>query len=97
MTLWEVSAEISRRLISLFSLDENGVRPADGDREIFKKDPNWKNMILFYEFFHGDTGQGLGASHQTGWTSLVAKLIQQSGRAKKRTWGEDSKDYKIKS
>ncbi|HEV8052905.1 MAG TPA: glucosidase, partial [Parachlamydiaceae bacterium] len=97
MTLWEVSVEISRRLINLFMIKEDGTRPADGNNELFKKDPNWKNMILFHEFFHGETGLGLGASHQTGWTSLVAKLIQQSGRHQKRTWKEDSKDYKIKT
>lgn len=97
LTLWEVSVEISRRLINLFVVDEEGKRPADGDKEVFRKDPHWKDMVLFYEFFHGDTGAGLGASHQTGWTSLVAKLIQQSGRPQKRTWREDSKNYKIKS
>lgn len=97
MTLWEVSVEISRRLISLFLLDKDAIRPADGDREIFKTDPHWKQMILFYEFFHAETGAGLGASHQTGWTSIIAKLIQQSGRAQKRMWREDSKNYKIKN
>jgi hypothetical protein len=97
MSLWDVSVEISRRLINLFMVKNDGTRPADGSREIFKKDPHWKDMVLFYEFFHADTGAGLGASHQTGWTSLVAKLIQQAGRPKKRTWGEDSKDFKIKT
>lgn len=97
MTLWEVSVEISQRLINLFLRDENGNCPGNGTKEIFKKDPHWKNMVLFYEFFHGETGAGLGASHQTGWTSIVAKLIQQSGRPQKRTWREDSKDYKIKN
>ena len=96
MTLWEVSIEISRRLINLFLINDKGMRPAEGKNDIFK-DRYWKDMILFYEFFHGETGAGLGASHQTGWTSIVAKLIQQSGRAQKRTWREDSKDYKIKS
>lgn len=96
MTLWEVSVELSRRLINLFIAKEDGARPAENGRDIFKNDPYWKDMVLFYEFFHGETGAGLGASHQTGWTSLVAKLIQQSGRPKKRTWEEDSKDYKIK-
>ena len=97
MTLWEVSVEISRRLINLFTINEHGVRPSDGDKEIFNNDPHWRHMILFYEYFHGETGAGLGASHQTGWTSLVAKLIQQSGRPQKRTWREDSKNYKIKT
>lgn len=96
MSLWEVSVEISRRLINLFTVKNNGMRPADGNYEIFKNDPHWKDLVLFYEFFHGETGAGLGASHQTGWTSLVAKLIQQSGKPKQRTWEKDSKDFKIK-
>jgi hypothetical protein len=79
MTLWEVAAEISRRLSRLFLKDENGRRPVNGDNEFFHTDPHWRDLVLFYEFFHGDTGQGLGASHQTGWTGLVAKLLQQSG------------------
>jgi hypothetical protein len=73
MTLWEVAAEISRRLARLFLKDENGRRPVHGD------DQRFGDSILFYEYFHGDTGKGLGASHQTGWTALVAKLLQQSG------------------
>lgn len=96
MTLWEVATEISRRLINLFVVDPNKKRPADGVNPPFNHDPEWLNMPLFYEYFHGDTGEGLGASHQTGWTSLVAKLIQQSGRRKVKTWREESKDYKIK-
>ena len=79
MTLWEVAAEISRRLARLFLKDDNGRRPVNGDSELFHSDPCWRDLILFYEFFHGDTGKGLGASHQTGWTGLVAKLLQQSG------------------
>lgn len=73
MTLWEVAGEISRRLSRLFLLDEKGRRPAHGDDQ-------WEDgLVLFYEYFHGETGKGLGASHQTGWTALVAKLLQQSG------------------
>jgi hypothetical protein len=79
MTLWQVAAEISRRLSRLFLKDENGRRPANGDIDLFKDDPHWRDLVLFHEYFHGDTGQGLGASHQTGWTGLVAKLLQQSG------------------
>jgi hypothetical protein len=79
MTLWEVAAEISRRLSRLFLKDESGRRPAHGDSEPFRSDPNWNELVLFYEYFHGDNGAGLGASHQTGWTGLVAKLLQQSG------------------
>jgi hypothetical protein len=79
MNLWEVAAEISRRLSRLFLQDDNGRRPVNGSNECFHSDPHWRDLVLFYEFFHGDTGAGLGASHQTGWTGLVAKLLQQSG------------------
>jgi hypothetical protein len=78
LTLWEVSVELSRRLIGLF-IRHQGRRPVFGDSERFQLDPEWRERLLFYEYFHGDTGAGLGASHQTGWTALVAKLIQQSG------------------
>ena len=77
MTLWEVTTEMTRRLITLFTRDENGRRPVHGDREKFQSDPYWRDLILFHEYFHGDTGEGLGASHQTGWTGVVAKLIHQ--------------------
>ena len=77
MTLWEVTTEMTRRLITLFTRDENGRRPVHGDREKFQSDPYWRDLILFYEYFHGDSGEGLGASHQTGWTGIVAKLIHQ--------------------
>jgi hypothetical protein len=79
MTLWQVAAELSRRLSRLCLQDENGRRPANGSNECFHGDPYWRDLVLFYEYFHGDTGAGLGASHQTGWTGLVAKLLQQSG------------------
>jgi hypothetical protein len=78
MTLWEVAAEISRRLNSIFLRDEEGKRPVNGGTEKFQSDPHWRDYILFYEYFHGDNGAGIGASHQTGWTALVAKLLQQS-------------------
>ncbi|MFO1413122.1 MAG: glucosidase [Burkholderiales bacterium] len=77
MTLWDVAREINRRLITLFTRDENGRRPIHGDREKFQSDPYWRDLVVFYEYFHGDSGEGLGASHQTGWTGVVAKLIQQ--------------------
>jgi hypothetical protein len=77
--LWRVAAEISRRLTRLFLRDKNGRRPFAGNNELFNKDPHWRDLILFNEYFHGDTGVGLGASHQTGWTGLVAKLLEQSG------------------
>jgi len=77
--LWQVAAEISRRLIHIFLRDANGRRPVAGGTELFQSDPHWRDLILFYEYFHGDNGAGIGASHQTGWTGLVAKLIEQSG------------------
>jgi hypothetical protein len=76
-TLWDVTTDLSYRLIKLFLRDENGRRPVHGDREKFQSDPYWRDLILFHEYFHGDTGAGLGASHQTGWTGVVAKLIHQ--------------------
>ena len=79
MSLWDVSAEISRSLTHIFLRDNNGRRPVYGSLEKFQNDPWWRDLILFYEYFHGDTGAGLGASHQTGWTGLVAKLLEQTG------------------
>jgi hypothetical protein len=79
MTLGEVAAELSRRLSRLFLRDEHGRRPVYGGTQKLQSDPHFRDHILFYEYFHGDNGAGLGASHQTGWTALVAKLIQQSG------------------
>jgi hypothetical protein len=78
MTLWEVSQEISRRISRIF-LRRDGKRPVFGNIEKFQNDPYWRDLILFHEYFHGDNGAGLGASHQTGWTALVAKLLEQSG------------------
>jgi hypothetical protein len=77
--LWEVAAEISRRLVHIFVRGKDGRRPVAGGTELFQKDPHWRDLLLFYEYFHGDNGAGIGASHQTGWTALVAKLIEQSG------------------
>jgi mannosylglycerate hydrolase MGH1-like protein/glycosyl hydrolase family 63 len=79
MTLWEVAAEISRRLTRVFLEDGRGRRPVFGNVEQFQRDPQWRGLIPFHEYFNGDTGAGVGASHQTGWTALVAKLLQQSG------------------
>ena len=75
MTLGEVAEELMRRQISLFLPDEDGKRPCHGADLRFLDDTHWKELLLFHEYFHGETGQGLGASHQTGWTALVAKLI----------------------
>jgi Mannosylglycerate hydrolase MGH1-like glycoside hydrolase domain len=78
-TLGEVAADISRRLSRIFLKDTSDRRPVYGGTEMFQHDPHWRDLILFYEYFHGDNGAGIGASHQTGWTGLVAKLLQQSG------------------
>jgi len=75
MNLFEVSREISRRLVSIFTKNEKGERPVFGGAGKFQHDPNFRDYVLFYEYFHGDNGAGLGASHQTGWTGLVARLI----------------------
>jgi hypothetical protein len=79
MNLFEVSKEISKRLTGIFLRDKQGRRPVYGGTEKFQSDPLWRDNILFYEYFHGDNGAGLGASHQTGWTGLVAKLIELYG------------------
>jgi len=79
VTLWEVAADLSRRLTRIFLNDGAGRRPVFGSVEVFQRDSYWHDLIPFHEYFHGDTGAGLGASHQTGWTALVAKLLQQSG------------------
>jgi hypothetical protein len=79
MNLFEVSKEISNRLTRIFLRDAHGQRPVYGGTEKFQTDPYWRDNIYFYEYFHGDNGAGLGASHQTGWTGLVAKLIELFG------------------
>ena len=79
MNLFEVSKEIAERLERLFLKDRSGRRPAFGKDPKFQSDPHWRDNILFYEYFHGDSGAGIGASHQTGWTGLVAKFIQLYG------------------
>jgi hypothetical protein len=79
MNLFEVAKEISDRLSRIFLRDERGRRAVYGGTEKFQTDPHWRDHILFYEYFHGDNGAGLGASHQTGWTGAVAKLIQLFG------------------
>jgi hypothetical protein len=77
LNLWEVALQLEERLNSLFLKGKEGKRPVYGCLDKFQNDPHWRDLILFYEYFHGDNGAGLGASHQTGWTALVAKLIQQ--------------------
>ena len=77
MNLWDVAAKLEKRMMGTFLRNEEGNRPVYGDNETLQNDPHWKDYVLFYEYFNGDTGEGLGASHQTGWTGLVAKLIHQ--------------------
>jgi hypothetical protein len=84
MNLYQVGQEIFKRLLSIFARDENGRRAVFGGVEKFQTDANWKDYIWFYEYFHGDNGAGLGASHQTGWTGTIARLIQLMG-----SWGDD--------
>ena len=79
MSLWDISLELQRRLVGLFRRGPDGRRPFNGSVDVFQNDPHWRDQILFHEYFNGDTGEGLGASHQTGWTALVAKMIQQLG------------------
>lgn len=75
MTLYQVAEEIGRRLANIFLKGEDGRRPVYGGTETFQSDPHWRDLILFYEYFHGDSGAGLGASHQTGWTGVVARIM----------------------
>ncbi len=79
LNLKEIADELSRRLTSLFLRDKTGRRPFNGNNEMMQRDPHWRDYLLFHEFFHGENGTGLGASHQTGWTGLVAMLLQQQG------------------
>ena len=79
MNLFEVSKEIADRLISIYTTDEQGNRPVFGGCDKFQHDPFWKNNLLFYEYFHGDNGAGIGANHQTGWTGTIALLIKLFG------------------
>jgi hypothetical protein len=80
MTLFEVAKEIGRRLSATFLRDASGRRPVYGGSAKFQDDPHWRDLILFYEYFHGDNGAGLGASHQTGWTGLIARVLDLFGR-----------------
>jgi hypothetical protein len=75
MTLYEVAEEITRRLASIFLQDQQGRRPVYGGTQKFQEDPHWRDLVLFYEYFHGDNGAGLGASHQTGWTGIIARAM----------------------
>jgi hypothetical protein len=92
MNLFQVAQEIANRLERIFLRDKSGRRPVYGGSEKFQTDPNWKDHLLFFEYFHGDNGAGLGASHQTGWTGLVAKLIELFGRLDERKLLEGGKE-----
>jgi len=88
MTLLEVTQEIGDRLTRIFLRDKDGRRPVYGGTEKFQSDPHWKDLILFHEYFHGDNGAGIGASHQTGWTGLVARIFEFAYMDKVRVLGE---------
>jgi hypothetical protein len=81
---WDVAGELSRRMTNIFLRDHNGHRPVFGNLQKFQSDPHWRDLVLFHEYFHGDSGSGVGASHQTGWTGVVTKLMQQSGETGER-------------
>jgi hypothetical protein len=83
MTLAEVAREIARRLATIFLPDSSGSRPVHGGDARYQTDPHWKELVLFYEYFHGDTGRGVGASHQTGWTALVVRCIEEAARRRR--------------
>jgi len=97
MNLGQVAIELSDRLARLFTPTAEGRRAAHGRYPLFQADPYWKDLVLFYEYFHGDTGTGLGASHQTGWTGLIAKLMQQNGEPQMRREGASASGRKTKS
>jgi hypothetical protein len=92
MNLFQVAREIVNRLSAIYLRDKSGRRPVYGGTEKFQTDPNWKDNLLFFEYFHGDNGAGLGASHQTGWTGLVAKMIELFGRLEERQFLEGGKE-----
>jgi len=79
-TLGEVAHELSTRLTKLFLPDERGHRPAHGNDPRYARSPHWRDLVLFYEHFHGDNGRGLGASHQTGWTALVTRCLEKAAQ-----------------
>jgi hypothetical protein len=85
MSLEEVSNELANRLVSIFRQDENGNRPVNDNLEIYRDDPHFRDLVLFYEYFHGDTARGVGASHQTGWTGVVAELINRITSFRKKS------------
>ncbi len=87
MNLLELSEELARRMISIFLPDGHGRRPVFGGQNLFQNNPLWKDLVPFHEYFHGDSGAGLGASHQTGWTALLVQLIDYVTRGYQRSGG----------
>jgi len=88
MTLYQVAEELSRRLSAIFLRDGNGHRPVFGGTWKFQQDPYWRDLLLFFEYFHGDNGAGLGASHQTGWTGVVARLMHLFATSSAETFAQ---------
>jgi hypothetical protein len=100
MTLYQVAEEISRRLAAMFLRGPGGKRPVYGGTRLFQENPHWRDLILFYEYFHGDNGAGLGASHQTGWTGIVARsmhLFATSTAEEFRELGKSAAATELKS
>lgn len=95
LSLFEVAKEIARRLASIFLRDASGRRPVYGGTRKFQEDPHWKDYILFYEYFHGENGAGLGASHQTGWTGIIARSLDLFARITPEAALETGKDQVI--
>jgi hypothetical protein len=96
MTLYDIAQEIERRLEGIFVRNAEGQRPVYGGTTKFQEDPHWRDLILFYEYFHGDNGAGLGASHQTGWTGLIAFLMDVFGRFDKK-WILDTDRERVRA
>src|SRR5262245_39441117 len=89
LTLWEVAVNLSHRLTRLFLRDETGRRPVNGGRALFDGDPHWRDLVLFHEYFHGEDGRGLGASHQTGWTRSEERRVGKEGGARGAPGADD--------
>ena len=95
MNLYEVAEEIGHRLASIFLEDAQGKRPVHGASPKFQNDPHWKDYPLFYEYFHGDTGAGVGASHQTGWSGAIARIMQLFGSLDAQKILDQKKDQSV--
>jgi len=93
MNLYQVALELGHRLTNIFLRDKEGRRPVNGGTCKFQEDPHWRDYVLFYEYFHGDNGAGLGASHQTGWTGIIARIIHLFATLKPEHLGIGKKAY----